>query len=129
GFEGCDPTKSSCKFDQTVADQCPQTIKQQSMASDSDLNPDGLKTHLVQQGDGVPISARTAHSVARIAAPKSPDLESFVANNKSRHPTRQQSLISASSSHTPLSTTVCKPQLQPDPNICPVRRDEPELKF
>ncbi|KAL5977950.1 hypothetical protein ACLOJK_036973 [Asimina triloba] len=48
---------------------------------------------------------------------------------KQAKPTRQQPLISASSSHAPLSTTVCKPQLQLDPNISPVRRDEPELTF
>ncbi|KAL6002350.1 hypothetical protein ACLOJK_034281 [Asimina triloba] len=48
---------------------------------------------------------------------------------KQAKPTRQQPLISASSSHAPLSTTVCKPQLQPGPNISPIRRDEPELKF
>ncbi|KAL6000323.1 hypothetical protein ACLOJK_024018 [Asimina triloba] len=48
---------------------------------------------------------------------------------KQAKPARQQPLISAYSSHAPLSTTVCKPQLQPDPNISPVRRDEPELTF
>ncbi|KAL6002259.1 hypothetical protein ACLOJK_034189, partial [Asimina triloba] len=48
---------------------------------------------------------------------------------KQAKPTRQQPLISAYSSHALLSTTVCKPQLQPDPNISPVRRDEPELTF
>ncbi|KAL5977949.1 hypothetical protein ACLOJK_036972 [Asimina triloba] len=48
---------------------------------------------------------------------------------KQAKPKRQQPLISASSSHAPLSTTVCKPQLQLDPNISPVRRDEPELTF
>ncbi|KAL6000797.1 hypothetical protein ACLOJK_006523 [Asimina triloba] len=61
-------SKAAANLDQTVTDQHPQTIKQQSMASGSDPNPDGLKTHLVQHGDGVPISARTTHSAARIAA-------------------------------------------------------------
>ncbi|KAL5986667.1 hypothetical protein ACLOJK_015000 [Asimina triloba] len=92
--------------------------------------PSGHLEQMATWSQMQPIRGRSGDDPTNISSPSSHDRPWQPTQIASIDP-RLPDLRSASDRwrNSSLSTTVCKPQLQLDPNISPVRRDEPELKF